>query len=162
MEKSNLTATLPYAVNGRSFEWHHQYILGIQAKESAGIRPEETIFLVIPEPWEDELIHNDTRVDLARPGVEHFVTREKHPEKIILTIQTTMGTWENGEFSRNLTVAELIAKVVKRFEFSSTGNYALKIKSQSGELDKTATLGSLHLKDCTILTFVDLGGGAGR
>jgi len=160
MEKTNPTKPLPYTVNGQKYEWPDQYIFGIQVKESAGVHLDHQLFLSIPEPWEDELIHNDTRVDLAREGVEHFITREKHADKIILTIETTMGKWSNGEFNKHLTVAELIRKVVGRFNFAKDGNYALKIKGHDKELDKNATLESLHLKDHTVLQFVDLGSGA--
>jgi len=151
---------LRLVVNGRSFDWHEEYILGIQIKDLAGLKPEKHLFLVVEKPWEDELIHNETRVNLARPGIEAFVTREKHPEKIILTIETTMGKWANAEFNKHLTIGQLIEKVVKRFEFATDGNYALRIKGQETDLNKQATLESLHLKDCTVLVFVDLGKGA--
>jgi len=160
MEKNNLVKELEFTVNGQLFSWPKQYILGREVKTVAGVRQEDTLFLVIRKPWEDELIHNDTKVDLARPGIEHFISREKHPDKLILTIETTMGKWENGEFSRHLTIAELIGKVVDKFGFAKDGKYGLRIKDHEKELPKDATLESLHLRDHTVLVFVDLGNGA--
>jgi hypothetical protein len=149
-------------INGRAFDWHEQYIRGIEVKDLGGIKAEDPLFLEVPAPWVPELIHNHTRIDLAREGLGavRFVSRDKHPDRIILTIETTNGDWENGEFNKHLTIGQLIEKVVNRFKFAKDGKYALRIKGQEKDLDKNATLESLHLKDHTVLVFIDLGSGA--
>jgi hypothetical protein len=160
MKTEQSLPALALIINGVEFQWHEEYIMGIQIKDLGHIPAEDPLFLIIQKPWEDEFIHNHTRVNLARPEVERFVSREKHPERIILTIETSNGTWDNGEFDKHLTIGQLIEKVVKRFKFAKDGRYALRIKGQDNDLDKNATLESLHLKDHTVLVFIDLGGGA--
>ena len=54
-----------------------------------------SLFLIIEKPWENELILNETRVNLARQGIEEFISKEKHPDTIILTIEAAKGKWEN-------------------------------------------------------------------
>jgi len=147
-------------INGQPYDWHEEYIRGIEIKDLGHIRPEDPLFLVIEKPWEDELILNETRVNLARPGIEQFISREKHEDTIILTIETTKGKWENAAFHKRLTINHLIEKVVKKFEFEPDGNFQLRVKGQSQNLPKEVTLESLHLKDHSVLVFIDLGKGA--
>lgn len=68
---------LTLTINGQSFEWKQQYITGKELKELAGIPLPTELFLSIKRPWEDELIANDTRIDLARPEIEHFYCKKK-------------------------------------------------------------------------------------
>ena len=49
------------------------------------ISPNEDIYLDIKDGWEDDLILDVEVVDLARPGVEHFISKPKSKEfKIIV------------------------------------------------------------------------------
>ena len=41
------------------------------------IDADDEIFLSIKKPWEDEPISNDTKVNLARPEIEHFYSKDK-------------------------------------------------------------------------------------
>lgn len=151
---------LEFELKGKKHTWPEQYITGAKLKELGHIDPAETLFLDIEEPWEDELILNETRVDLARPGIEAFIVKGKHHDTIILTIETPMGKWENVAFNKSLTIADLIKKVIKKFKFAADGNYQLSIKGQPGHLQPNQTLESLCLKDHTVLVFSDLGKGA--
>ena len=162
MQQNHSHGELDLVVNDRPFKWPKQFITGAEVRQLGDIGPGPALFLVIPEPWEDELILDETRVDLARPGRERFISREKHERKIILTIETTRGKWENAEFNKHLTIAQLIDKVVSKFGFAKDGKYGLQIKGRDGELPKGETLEALHLKDHTVLSFVDLGNGAVR
>lgn len=51
-----------------------QFLLGQQIKQLAKVPLEKDLFLVVPG-YQDELITNEMSVNLARPGVERFVTR---------------------------------------------------------------------------------------
>ncbi|UPZ17983.1 multiubiquitin domain-containing protein [Flavobacterium humidisoli] len=68
---------LNFVVNKKSYEWFDQYITGEQIRKIAGIKSDDKLYLQITEPWEDELIFEDTRVNLARQGIEDFYTAEK-------------------------------------------------------------------------------------
>lgn len=52
-----------------------QFITGMQLKEMAGVPVSHELYLNVPGSV-DELILNDVRVNLGRPGVEHFYTKE--------------------------------------------------------------------------------------
>lgn len=68
---------LRFSVDNQLVETPAQFLTGAQIKELAGVPAERELFLVVPE-YEDEFISDETSVNLARPGVERFVTREKH------------------------------------------------------------------------------------
>jgi hypothetical protein len=63
-------------VNGKEFESDRQFIQGATLRRLAGISEADDIFLSIAGPWEDELVKDDAFVDLARPGIEHFYSKE--------------------------------------------------------------------------------------
>src|ERR1019366_4479465 len=75
---------LPLIINSKHYEWKEQYITGVQIRQLGNIPVEEEIYLAIKKPWEDELITDQTRVDLARPGIEHFFSKSKHSEVVII------------------------------------------------------------------------------
>lgn len=64
-------------IEGEKFEWHKQYITSAEIKNLAGIDPAKEIYLSLKEPWDDELISDEERVDLARPGIEEFHVKQK-------------------------------------------------------------------------------------
>lgn len=76
---------LKFTINGVSFNWYKQYITGCEIRELGNISPDDDIYLDIKEGWEDDFISFDEVVDLARPGVEHFITTPKSKDfKIIV------------------------------------------------------------------------------
>ena len=80
MSNENEKRLLMLVIDNKKYDWLDQYITGAQIRQLGGIGEGYDIFLKIKEPWTDELITNDTSVDLARPGVEHFfsVANEFH------------------------------------------------------------------------------------
>lgn len=75
---------LVLTINGEKYKWYEQYISGKQLKELACIPSDDDLYLSIKKPWEDELIANDTTVDLARPGIEHFFSNDTDKDVIII------------------------------------------------------------------------------
>ncbi len=71
-------------INEKLHEWHHEYITGEEIRKLGEIPIEDEIFLAVKRPWEDELIKNDTRVNLARPEIEHFFSKDKHFKAILI------------------------------------------------------------------------------
>lgn len=74
--------TLKLVVNNKNYNWESQYITGAKIREIAEISSEEKLYLKISEPWEDELILDETKIDLARKGVENFYTAKKLKFKV--------------------------------------------------------------------------------
>lgn len=76
-EKGHGKPVLHLIINEKNYEWAEQYITGGQIRKLANIPKEEEIFLSIKKPWDDEPVPDDARVDLARPGIEHFYSKCK-------------------------------------------------------------------------------------
>ena len=144
-------------INSKEYTWDKEYITGAEIKQLAGIALGDELFLSIRKPWEDELILNETRVNLARPGIESFYSKTN--SNINLTIQTAKGSWTDS-FSKSLTVQALIQAVITHFGFAADGNYQLKLKGTTDNLEPSRTIGSYNLPDGQILVFTDLGKGA--
>ena len=68
---------LSYTVDGILYKTESQYLTGIEIKTIAGIPADTDLYLAIRRPFSDELIENDTRVNLARPDVEQFFVKKK-------------------------------------------------------------------------------------
>jgi hypothetical protein len=68
---------LLFTINDVQFEWAEEFIMGAELKKMANIPADEDLHLSVKDPWEDELITSDTRVNLARPEIEHFYTTQK-------------------------------------------------------------------------------------
>jgi len=64
-------------INEKQFEWYQEYITGAEIRKLGNIDADDEIFLSIKKPWEDEPISNDTKVNLARPEIEHFYSKDK-------------------------------------------------------------------------------------
>ncbi len=77
-KKENEKEMLHLVINDKTHEWHQEYITGAGIRKLAGISPDEEIFLSVKKPWEDELIADDKQVNLARPGTEHFYSKDKN------------------------------------------------------------------------------------
>ncbi|AZI24164.1 hypothetical protein EA772_01930 [Pedobacter sp. G11] len=68
---------LSFSVEDKPYETDQQYLTGLEIKRLAGLAKSSVLFLTVREPWKDELISDDTRVDLARPGIEGFYIKKK-------------------------------------------------------------------------------------
>ena len=89
---------LHFTINQVPFTWYLQYITGTEIRELGIISPNEDIYLDIKGGWEDDLILDDEVVDLARPGVEHFISKPKSKEfKIIVNAREKV--WEEPSIS---------------------------------------------------------------
>lgn len=83
---------LELTVNGKKYEWNLQYIIGAEIRRLGNIPYDDEIFLAVKKPWEDELIPNDKQVNLARPEIEQFYSKDKH-YKITLIVNGRPKPW---------------------------------------------------------------------
>lgn len=74
-------------IDGKTYEWKSQYITGAEVRKLGNIPTGCEIFLAIKKPWEDEPIADETRVDLARPGIEHFFHKKKDDGLVTIYIK---------------------------------------------------------------------------
>lgn len=96
--------TLEYTFNGKVHHWYHQYILGAELRDIFSIPADNDIFLSVVKPWKDEHIQDDTKVDLAREGVEHFYSKPKNPAFTII-VNGTPHSWNKHKISFEEVVA---------------------------------------------------------
>lgn len=98
MEKENIQKNehqehvLHFTLNGKRHTWHEQYITGASIRKVGSLDADDEIFLKIEKPWEDEKVNDDTKIDLARPEVEHFISKEK-PFKVAIIVNLKEHTW---------------------------------------------------------------------
>jgi hypothetical protein len=95
-EKGN--TTLHLIINGTKYEWKQEYITGAEIRKLGNISSEEEIFLAIKKPWEDEPIPDDKQVNLARPEIEHFYSKDKE-FKVTLIVNGRPRPWEEKMIS---------------------------------------------------------------
>ena len=89
---------LELTLNGKKYEWIKQYITGAEIRILGHLAKDEEIFLAVKKPWEDELITDETSVNLARPGLEHFYSIE---EKVTISIDDKKYEVKRGTYSEN-------------------------------------------------------------
>jgi len=87
---------LKFLINHTSFAWKSQYIIGKQVRRLGQIGSEDEIYLEVHGDYEDELITDETVVDLARPGIEHFISVDK---QVILLVNTREREWDKEQIS---------------------------------------------------------------
>lgn len=95
MENSNTNIHKPplrLVINGKEYEWHQQYITGSEIRRLGNIPVDDEILLAIKKPWEDEPIPDDKQVNLARPEIEHFYSKDKD-YKITLIVNGRPKPW---------------------------------------------------------------------
>ena len=89
---------LHLTINSKNYEWHHEYITGAEIRKLGNIPQEEEIFLAVKKPWEDEPIPDDKQVNLARPEIEHFYSKEKCVDVIII-VNGEPKKWDKKKIS---------------------------------------------------------------
>jgi hypothetical protein len=106
---------LHFTINGVPFTWYKQFIRGVQIRELGKISPEDELYLDLPDGWKDDFIEDDEVVDLARPGVEHFVSREK-PSCFLIIVNGREREWKK----RQISFEEVVAIAFPNVNYEST------------------------------------------
>jgi hypothetical protein len=91
-EQGHDTPVLRLSINDKHYEWRQEYITGAEIRKLGTIPPDDEIFLAVKHPWEDEPIKDDTQVNLARPEIEHFYSKDKN-FKIEIIVNGRQKSW---------------------------------------------------------------------
>lgn len=102
---------LELTINGKKYEWHQEYITGTEIRKLGNIPPEDEIFLAIKKPWEDEPIPDDKQVNLARPEIEHFYSKDKD-FKITLIVNGRPKLW----IEKTITFEQVVVLAFGNFD----------------------------------------------
>jgi hypothetical protein len=87
-------------INEKNYKWEQQYITGAQVRQLGSIPQSDKLFLAIKRPWEDEPITDETKIDLARPGIEKFYSAHVDEFKpITLIVNGKQKTWEERKIT---------------------------------------------------------------
>jgi len=89
-EIKELKHTHTLIIEGKEFEWENQFITGAEVKKIGGLPKESKLYLVVADPWDDELIEDEGQVNLARPEIEQFLVKKK----LSLTINKERYDWD--------------------------------------------------------------------
>lgn len=84
------------SINGKLYEWNHPNITGAEIRSLGNIPIDDEIFLENPKPKEDELIPDDKKVNLARPGIERFYSKAKD---VTILVNGTQHKWTKEKIS---------------------------------------------------------------
>lgn len=66
---------LEFFINSQPFTSYKQYITGAELRQLGSIPSNEALYLDLQGKWQDDFITNDEIVDLARDGVEKFISK---------------------------------------------------------------------------------------
>lgn len=97
-----LKKPLKLVIEGKEFETFDQYQYGHELKNLAGIPLTTELYLSVDKGYEDELIGNDDRVNLARPETEYFYVKRK----LKFTINGNAYTWYK-QFIKGFEIRQL-------------------------------------------------------
>lgn len=114
---------LHFTINKAAFTWYKQYIRGVQIRELGKIDADDLIYLAIEKPFEDELIGDDNKVDLARPGKEHFFSKEL-PCDFMIIVNATPKAWKEKTISFEQVVVLAFGVINNRPETGYTVTYS--------------------------------------
>ncbi len=84
------------SINGKLYEWNHPNITGAEIRSLGNIPLEDEIFLENPKPKDDELIPDDKKVNLARPGIKRFYSKAK---EVTILVNGTQHKWVKEKIS---------------------------------------------------------------
>jgi len=92
--QKNEEHVLHLMINETNYKWEQQYITGAEVRQLGNIPQSDKLFLAIKRPWEDEPILDETKVDLARPGIEKFYSKQHDDfEPVVIVVNGKPKNW---------------------------------------------------------------------
>lgn len=113
-------AVLHFTLNDKRYEWHKEYITGAELRKLGNIPIEDEIFLAIKKPWKDEPIPDEKEVNLARPEVEHFYSKDKH-FKVVLLVNLEEKPWNE----KTITFEQVVALAYGSYDNAEGKGYTV-------------------------------------
>lgn len=114
---------LNFNINKGPHIWYKQYIRGSQIRALGKIDASDAIYLAIERPYENELIADDDKVDLARPGKEHFFSKAVSIDLTII-VNASPKEWKQNTISFEQIVALAFGAINNRPETGYTVTYS--------------------------------------
>lgn len=99
IENFYLRPLLKFKIDGKLVNWNVQYITGLQLKAIGSIPSDSEIYLKIKDKFEDDLILNNEKVDLARPGIEKFYSKTPNSGLVKIKIDDDFFEIKKGNYT---------------------------------------------------------------
>ncbi|MDD4993813.1 MAG: multiubiquitin domain-containing protein [Paludibacter sp.] len=123
--QNNEDHVLHLIINEKNYKWEQQYITGAQVRQLGNIPQSDKLFLAIKRPWEDEPIMDDTKIDLARPGIEKFYSAHVDEFKpITIIVNGRPKEWNERKISYEEVVKLAFPNAVENEATVYTVTYA--------------------------------------
>ena len=71
-ETKDHTRVYEFTIDGKPHKTEEQFITGAEIRKLGNIPSDYEIFLKVKGPGDDQLIKDTDKVDLSKPGTEHF------------------------------------------------------------------------------------------
>jgi hypothetical protein len=98
MTNENSKKDYKMMVNNKQFEWHEQFITGLQIRNLSNIPEDDDLYLKATGSGDDKLVSNNTEVDLSKSGIEQFYSNTAaHSFQII--VNGRPKNWEKKRIS---------------------------------------------------------------
>lgn len=95
VEKFYVRLPLEYRLQEEKFLWDKPFITGLELREIGGLAADDEIWLKIPKPYSDELVKDESRIDLTRPEIEQFYIVKA---EVIITINAVEHKVKKGTY----------------------------------------------------------------
>lgn len=96
IEEFYIRKSLRYTVDGQKFFSQNQFITGKEIRQQAHVPDDIDLFFDVPGSWEDHKVDSNESIDLARPGIEKFVT---HSRQVVIYINTHPHNYDKETIS---------------------------------------------------------------
>ena len=96
IEEFNTRKPLHYTVDGQKFSSQNQFITGAEIRQQAHVPDDIDLFFDVPGSWEDHKVDSNESIDLARPGIEKFVT---HSRQVVIYTNTHPHNYDKETIS---------------------------------------------------------------
>lgn len=67
-----------YSIDNKPKESTNQFITGAEIRQAGNVPADYSIFLKINGPGDDELIEDNEKADLSKPGRDHFYSSKRN------------------------------------------------------------------------------------
>jgi hypothetical protein len=104
-------------VNGINYKWELPLIQGSQIKQLGRIEPTADLYLVSKGHQSDELITDEQQVDLSKPGIEKFYSKDS---QVMIVVNSREHVWDKPEISYDELVVLAYGNVAGNVAYTIT------------------------------------------
>lgn len=126
MNKKNEKGS-PLILDGTHYEWQQQFITGADLRQLGNIPEDFQVFLKYH--GKDELISNEERVDLLKPGMEHFYSKRVENHLVTIIVNGREKSWNE----KTISFEQVVRLAFENYVENDTTIYTVTYKRGHGE-----------------------------